>query len=133
MCIRDRFSAEAKQYGVDSLVTVLIVWLASRVADAPSDRRRWAQLLAGGAAGLLLSQPAIFTLGGAVCALAVDPAVRRDATARRHFVLAAIAWGVTFAVLYVAVYGATAHSTYMRSCLLYTSDAADERSSVDLG
>jgi len=109
------FSAEAKQYGVDPLVTVLIVWLAARVADAPGDRRRWAQLLVGGAAGLLLSQPAIFTLGGTVCALAVDPAVRRDATARRHFVLAAIAWGVTFAGLYVAVYGATAHSTYMRS------------------
>jgi hypothetical protein len=29
--------------------------------------------------------------------------------------LAAIAWGVTFAVLYVAVYSATAHSAYMRS------------------
>ena len=41
------FSAEAKQYGVDPLVTVLIVWLASRVANAPGDRRRWAELVAG--------------------------------------------------------------------------------------
>jgi hypothetical protein len=109
------FSAEAKQYGVDPLVTVLIVWLTSRVATAPGDRRRWAELVAGGVAGLLLSQPAIFTLGGAACALTVDPPVRRDANARRYAVLGAIAWGVTFGVLYVTLYGATAHSAYMRS------------------
>jgi hypothetical protein len=30
-------------------------------------------------------------------------------------VVAAIAWGVTFGVLYIAFYGATAHSAYMRS------------------
>ena len=109
------FSAEAKQYGVDPLVTVLIVWLVSRVVNAPGERRSWAQLVAGGVAGLLLSQPAIFTLGGAACALAVDPVVRRDATARRYAVLAVIAWGVTFGVLYIAIYSATAHSAYMRS------------------
>jgi len=109
------FSAEAKQYGVDPLVTVLIVWFAVRVANVPGDRRRWLRLVAIGVAGLLLSQPAIFALGGAAFALALHPAVRRDATARRHASLAAIAWCVTFAVLYVAVYSATAHSAYMRS------------------
>ena len=108
------FSAEAKQYGVDPLATVLIVWLASRVARAPDDRRRWTQLVAGGVAGLLLSQPAIFTLGGVACAMAVDPPVRRNATARRYAVVAATLWGLTFAVLYLALYGATAHSAYMR-------------------
>jgi len=109
------FSAEAKQYGVDPLVTALIVWLASRVADAPGDRRKWAELVAGGVAGLLLSQPAIFTLGGAACALAVDPPLRRDATARRYAVVAAIAWIVTFGALYIGLYGPIAHSAYMRS------------------
>src|SRR6478672_3752118 len=109
------FSAEAKQYGVDPLATVVIAWLASRVASAPGDRGRWVELVVGGLAGLLLSQPAIFTLGGAACALAIDPPVRRDATARRYAVVAAIVWGVTFGVLYVALYGATAHSAYMRT------------------
>jgi hypothetical protein len=108
------FSAEAKQYGVDPLATVLIVWLASRVARAPGDRRRWTQLVAGGVAGLLLSQPAIFTLGGVACAMAVDPAVGRNATARRYALVAATLWGLTFAVLYLALYSATAHNAYMR-------------------
>ena len=109
------FSAEAKQYGVDPLVTGLIAWFAVRVANVPGDRRRWLRLLAVGVAGLLLSQPAVFALGGAGVALALHPAVRRDATARRYAALAAIAWGVTFVVLYLSVYRATAHSAYMRS------------------
>src|SRR5678810_291824 len=32
-----------------------------------------------------------------------------------------------------AEYGVSAHWAYKEACLLYTSDAADERSSVDLG
>jgi hypothetical protein len=109
------FSAEAKQYGVDPLVTAVIVWLATRVADAPSDRGAWAQLVAGGVGGLLLSQPAIFALGGAACALTFEQSVRRNAAARRYAVFAAIAWCVIFGVLYLGLYGATAHSAYMRS------------------
>jgi len=109
------FSAEAKQYGVDPLVTALVAWFAVRVANVPGDHRRWLRLVAVGVAGLLLSQPAVFALGGAGVALALHPAVRRDATARRYAALATIAWGVTFGVLYLSLYGATAHSAYMRS------------------
>lgn len=109
------FSAEAKQYGIDPLVTALIAWFAVRVANVPGDRRRWLRLMAVGVAGLLLSQPAIFALGGAAVALALHPAVRRDVTARRYASLAAIVWGMTFGVLYLAVYSATEHNAYMRS------------------
>jgi hypothetical protein len=109
------FSAEAKQYGVDPLVTALIAWFAVRAANVPGDHRRWLRLVAVGVAGLLLSQPAIFALGGAAVALALHPAVRRDAIARRYGALAAIVWGVTFGVLYLAVYSAMEHNAYMRS------------------
>jgi hypothetical protein len=109
------FSAEAKQYGVDPLATAMIVWLASRVADAPSNARAWLQLIAGGIGALLLSQPAVFVLGGAGCALLLDTSVRREAVSRRYAALGTIAWCVTFTVLYFAVYRATAQSAYMRS------------------
>ena len=109
------FSAEGKQYGVDPLATVMVVWLASRVADAPSDARAWIQLIVGGAGALLLSQPAVFVLGGVGCALALDVSVRREIAARRYAALAAVAWCVTFAVLYFALYRTTAQSSYMRS------------------
>src|SRR5690349_11063509 len=44
------FNAEAKQYGVDPLVSALIAWFAVRVANVPGDRRRWLRLLAAGVA-----------------------------------------------------------------------------------
>ena len=109
------FSAEAKQYGVDPLVTAAIAWFAVRVANVPGDHRRWLRLVAVGVAGLLLSQPAIFALGGAAVALALHPAVRRDATARRYAALGVVVWGLVFGALYLAVYSATEHNAYMRS------------------
>jgi uncharacterized membrane protein len=48
------FGAEAKQYGVDPLATMLVVWLAARAADAPNDTRAWRRLAVGGIGGLLL-------------------------------------------------------------------------------
>jgi hypothetical protein len=109
------FGAEGKQYGVDPLATLLIVWLASRVADAPSDARAWVHLISGGVGALLLSQPAVFVLGGVACSLMLDASVRRGPAARRYAVLAALAWCAAFVVLYFSLYRATAQSAYMRS------------------
>ena len=109
------FSAEGKQYGVDPLATVMIVWLASRVDDAPGDARAWTHLILGGVGALLLSQPAVFVLGGAACALVLDASVRRETIARRYAFLGAVVWLATFIVLYFAIYRATAQSAYMRA------------------
>jgi len=109
------FSAEAKQYGVDPLATMVIVYLGAEVAAAPNEPRRWRALVLGGAGCLLLSQPAVFVLGGLAAALTLDPHVRQAASARRWAVVAAIAWTVTFVALYLSIYRATAASAYMRS------------------
>jgi len=109
------FSAEAKQYGVDPIATVLVVWLAMRAMRSPDDRRVWMQFVLGGVGCLLLSQPAVFVLGGAACMLGLNETVRRSAVARRYAIVAAATWSVTFVGLYVALYGATAHSAYMRA------------------
>jgi hypothetical protein len=109
------FSAEGKQYGVDPLATVLAVWLALRVVASPDSRGAWWQLVAGGATCLLLSQPAVFALGGVVIALAIDADARRSPLWRRWLPLAAMCWALLFAVLYLGVYRATAASTYMHA------------------
>jgi len=108
------FANEGKQYGVDPLATVMVVWLAVRVLDAPDDGRRWIQLIIGGLGALLLSQPAVFVLGGAACALVTAGGVRRSRFARRYGALAVALWSLTFVVLYVALYRATAQSPYMQ-------------------
>jgi hypothetical protein len=108
------FSAEAKQYGVDPLVTLLAVWLAMRAASASADRSTWLQLALGGVACLLMSQPAVFVLGGVIIALAVDRDVRRSPLARRWLSISAVVWALTFVALYFAIYRSTAESAYMR-------------------
>jgi hypothetical protein len=108
------FGAEAKQYGVDPLATIAVVLLASRVASSPDDRGAWTSFIAGGAGCLLVSQPAVFALGGALLALVVDRTVRDSATARRLGAVGAAVWAVLFAGLYVALYRGTATSEYMR-------------------
>ncbi|HEX6050357.1 MAG TPA: glycosyltransferase family 39 protein, partial [Gemmatimonadaceae bacterium] len=84
------FSAEAKQYGVDPLCTLMAVGLAARVAAAPEDERRWRQLLAGGVIALFASQPAVFALGGVVLALVSHPRARGTAVGRRWLTLSAL-------------------------------------------
>ena len=108
------FSAEAKQYGVDPLVTLIAVGLAARVLARPDDGRVWTHLVIGGVGCLLLSQPSVFVLGAIVVALAWEPAVRAAATGRRRLAIAVAAWSTTTVVLYVALYSATARSPYMR-------------------
>lgn len=107
------FSAEAKQYGVDPLVTLLAVWLAVRVRDVPANAGRWGQLAAGGVGCLLASQPALFTLGGVLLALVADADVRRSDRFRRRLAAIAVLWGVAFVALYLGVYRTTAQSAYM--------------------
>jgi hypothetical protein len=108
------FSVEAKQYGADPAATLLAVWLAIRVTDAPNDGRRWSGLIGGGVACLLLSHPAAFVLGGVVAALAVDERVRRTPSAPRRLAVTSAIWAVTFAALYFTLYRATADSAYMQ-------------------
>src|SRR5690349_4267743 len=108
------FGAEAKQYGVDPLATMLIVWLTARVADTPNDSGAWRHLGFGGVGCLLLSQPTVFALAGSALALGVDGSVRRSGFARRFAPIAA-AWSVTFLILYLVLYRTTAQSAYMRT------------------
>jgi hypothetical protein len=107
------FSAEAKQYGTDPLATLIALWFTARVMASPSDNRRWMELGLAGVGTLLLSQPAVFVLGGVVLALAVA-ARARNANSLRNLAAVTAVWACVFAILYVTVYRATAQNGYMR-------------------
>ena len=109
------FSAEAKQYGVDPIATVAMMWLASRVAVAPADARAWGWLVLGGIGSIAVSQPAAFVLAGVFLALASDRGVRASAPSRRWMLLTGITWAAVFFAVYVSMYRATATSAYMRA------------------
>jgi len=97
------------------LATGLAVWLALRVAANPHARTAWLQLTAGGVVCLLLSQPAVFTLGGVAIALLVDRETRRSSDGRRRLAIAALSWATVFSMLYLLIYRSTASSAYMHA------------------
>ena len=97
------------------MATGLAVWLALRVAANPHARTAWLQLTAGGVVCLLLSQPAVFTLGGVAIALLVDRETRRSSDGRRRLAIAALSWATVFSMLYLLIYRSTASSAYMHA------------------
>lgn len=108
------YTAAVKQYSVDALVTLMVVWLVLDVLRAGDARAAWWRLAAGGVVALWISQPAVFVLAGAALAIPASPAVRAGGAWRRRYGLTAIAWAGTFALLYVLVYRAGQQDTYLR-------------------
>ena len=99
-----RYSAELKPYGVDALVSLVLVWLTLRVRAAPDRAVLWWQLLAGGIAGMAAFYAALFVLAGAWAALGIDSKVRNSVAGRKRLALLTLGWGAGFALLFVWLY-----------------------------
>lgn len=118
------YGNQVKQYGVDALVTVVILGLAAQVLNDPASRRAWRNLAIGGVLALFTSQPAVFVIAGVGAALIVQAFVRRNGgrvndsplrdrpLVRRTLGVAAL-WAVTFAILYVAIDRKSAADPYL--------------------
>jgi hypothetical protein len=106
------YANEAKPYGNDAFVTVLVLAATLAVRDRPHATGRWLALAATGVVGLLLSIPAAFVLPAALAALAMDPTVRRERW--RGPAVCALAWAATLAGLYAGIYRAAAHNPYQQ-------------------
>ena len=109
-----RFSIIAKPYETDALVAAALIWGALETVAVPDSATRWCWLLVGGAAGLVLSAPAIFTLAGIVVALVLAPSVRGASGARLWLPIAAVVWGAAFAAVYFGLYRPVATSAFMQ-------------------
>lgn len=110
-----RYSAELKPYGVDALVTVVLVVLTLRVRAAPDRSAAWWQLLAGGLIGMAASYAAPFVLAGAWAALLLDGRVRRSVAASRPMVLLTLGWGAGFGLLFLWLYLPQSRNLYMQA------------------
>ena len=95
------YSAELKPYSLDAAVAVILLWLAVRALDAPTDPKTHGWLLLGGLIGAWTSITSLFVLAGVGAALAFDALSQRRGL-RRVAVVAAtgVAWVVAFAVHY---------------------------------
>jgi hypothetical protein len=104
-----RYSAEAKPYASDAAIALALVWLATRVMDAPDDRRRFHLLVAAGVAAVILSLPAAFVIGAIGLAILGGSRVPKQ-----KVVAASAAWLATFALTWFVVVRESSGGAYLR-------------------
>jgi hypothetical protein len=98
------YSAEAKPYSVDALVSGILIMLTLRTREEPGQPRQWWQLLIAGIGGALLSIPLPLILAGTVSGLLLDPRVRAHPGARENLAGIVGIWAVVFGLLYWLLY-----------------------------
>jgi hypothetical protein len=108
------YASEVKQYGVDALVTVLLLGLMVSVLHNPRSSRAWRRLTIGGTLSLWLSQPSVFVLAGLGMALIAAPAVRAAPRWKREAAIACGVWLSAFLLLYILVYRGGSGDAYLR-------------------
>lgn len=93
------YSSEFKQYAVDVLVMLAMIWAALRFSlDRPAEGAWW---LAGiGAVGIWLSHPSVFVLAAVGTVLGLESCMRRRWPAVGWLVLVGSVWASSFAASY---------------------------------
>ena len=106
------YSSAVKPYGVDVLVTCLLLLISLDVLDPGGDPRSRNGLAAAGVLAPWCSAPAVFVLGAICLALFAEARrSRRDLTP--WLVKCVAAWGASFGLAYVLVYRNAAINPYM--------------------
>lgn len=107
------YGADAKPYASDAFVATALVWLTLRTTEAPASRGRWWAVGVLGAAGMVMSLPAVFTLGAAGAALAMSVGVRHART--RMALWACVAgWLTVFAAIWFGGLRTAAHESHLQ-------------------
>jgi Dolichyl-phosphate-mannose-protein mannosyltransferase len=102
------YSTSVKQYTLETLVTLLLLWLASDLQDKPT-RHRSVLLLAAGSVAVWASGPAVFVLA----AIGLSLMLTRGSRALPWLLLAAALWGASFALADFLVYRHATANPYM--------------------
>ena len=108
------YSAELKQYELDALVTVLVLWLTVTTLRSTTDHS-WPMLIAGGAVAMFFSQPVIFLLASVGIAAVLDRRFRSSGIWRNYCIIAAAVWLMIFSLLLRVSYRPTMQSAFMRA------------------
>jgi len=108
------YSGEVKQYGLDALVTLLVLWVALTTLRSENSQLS-PRLIVAGAAALLFSQPVIFILAAIGGAAIYDRRFRSSSEWRKYVGLAAILWLLEFGLLYWLSYRSVSHNAFMRT------------------
>lgn len=109
------YSNEVKSYISDALVTVILIWLALDVLDAPDTPRAWRRLATGGVVAILFSTPSLFVLAGVGVALAAHPTIRGSRAGWLRLLGSSVLWVSVYGTLYLTIYRSTATGDHMQT------------------
>ena len=109
------YSAEAKPYASDALVSALLLWAAAAALARKADARSTAALALAGAAAVWCSAPAILVLGALGTVLAATGLYARSRPRLVQAAAAGAAWVASFAGAWLLVYRQASESAFMRS------------------
>ena len=107
------YANELKPYGVDLAVSLAILHAALGALERPLSAKRAGAYAVVGAVLVWCSFPAIFALGGAALTLWLRALHRRDGRAARRIASMSLAWGASFAALYLLTVRSAASSAYL--------------------
>jgi len=99
-----RYSAEVKPYGLDALVTLVLLDRAIAVAQPASRSGQWWLLAGAGVLAIVTSTPEPFVIAGVIAFLLVRAALTRDAALTRRAIVLAAGWAATIALLVATVF-----------------------------
>lgn len=115
-----QYAGIVKPYGVDALVTVVVIELCLHLRADLDSTPQWLTLLAAGVVAIALSTPALFVLAAIGGILFIEWLPRRDTRTGMWLAALAVTWLGLFGVLYATVYRAAATSAFMQE--FWTAD-----------
>lgn len=99
-----RYSAEVKPYGLDALVTLVLLDRAIAASEPTARRSQWWLLAALGIVAAASSTPAPFVLAGVIAFFTVRATMMRDALLARRVATLTVGWGLTIVLLVATVF-----------------------------
>lgn len=108
------YSSEVKQYIVDVMVTLALLFIAAPLFESKFQKRYMLRLAVAGFIALWFSHPAVFVLAGIGLTLAILCLQRRDTASLWYVLGIGCLWLATLGILYRLVLNDISQNAYMR-------------------
>jgi uncharacterized membrane protein len=108
------YSSEVKQYIMDVMMTILLLWIAAPTFHISPQKRDYVRLALAGLIALWFSHPALFVLAGIGLALVILNLQRHDYSTLRWVIGMGILWVLEVALLYLLILKDLSQNTYMK-------------------
>jgi hypothetical protein len=109
-----RYSAEAKPYGTDAFLTVVVLGAAAAVIARMDNKKSWIVLALAGTVAIVSALPSVFVCLGVAVALVTQAFRHKRVDLLPRIGLLALSWATLYSLFYLVFYRGPANAPYMR-------------------